>query len=168
MLPKQEIAEEEHVGLLIGAVRRRITQALGSSVRRYHLTPRQFWIVVALYEHPGLSLRELAAHLRMDDPTASRVIFALMNRKLVQVKNDAADRRRSRLYLGPLGATLGKELHELATAVREATTEGLSVAERQALRTCLRKIIANMDRFQERHLHNRPAARKDSQTKGSL
>jgi len=168
MLLKQERAEEEHIGLLIGAVRRRITQALGSSVRRYHLTPRQFWILVALYEYPGLSLGELTAHLRMDDPTASRVIFALMNRKLVQVKNDAADRRRSRLYLGPSGATLGKELHDLATAVRAATTEGLSMSERKALRTCLRKIIANMDRFQAQNLNNGPPARKGSQTRGSL
>ena len=71
--------DDEHIGLLIGTVRRRIKQALGSRVRRYGLTPRQFWILVALYEHPGLSLRELAAHLRMDDPTASRVIFALMS-----------------------------------------------------------------------------------------
>ena len=56
-----QAGEHEHIGLLIGTARRRIKQALGSRVRHYGLTPRQFWILVALYEHPGLSLRELAA-----------------------------------------------------------------------------------------------------------
>ncbi len=157
MLLKQEMPGDEPIGLLIAAVRRRITQALGSCVRRYHLTPRQFWILVALYEHPGLSLGELAAHLRMDDPTASRVIFALMNRKLVQVRDDAEDRRRSRLYLGTPGAALGKELHELATAVREAIVQGLSLSERKTLQASLRKIIVNMDRFQQRNNTDGPA-----------
>ena len=63
---------DEPVGLLIGAVRRRIKQALASHARRYHLTTQQFWVLVAIYEHPGFSLGELAAHLRMDKPTASR------------------------------------------------------------------------------------------------
>ena len=149
--------DDEHIGLLIGTARRRIKQALGSRVRRYGLTPRQFWILVALYEHPGLSLRELAAHLRMDDPTASRVIFALMSRKLVQVRGDAKDRRRSCLYLDAPGVALGKELHELAAAVRGAVVQGLSTAEQKALRVSLRKIIANMDRFQARGNTDTPA-----------
>lgn len=157
MLLKQRISDDEHIGLLIAAVRRRITQALGRCVRHYHLTPRQFWILVALYEHPGLSLGELAAQLRMDDPTASRVIFALMNRELVQVRADSEDRRRSRLHLRTPGAALGKELHELATAVRKAIVQGLSLSERKALQASLRKIIVSMDRFQEKNSIESPA-----------
>jgi DNA-binding MarR family transcriptional regulator len=141
---------EEHIGLLIATARRRIKQALGSRVRRYGLTPQQFWTLVALYEQPGLSLGELAAHLRMDDPTASRVVFTLMNRKLVQVRGDVEDRRRSCLSLGAAGTALGKELHELATVLRGTVVQGLSAAEQKVLRVSLRKIIANMDRFQER------------------
>ena len=93
----------------------------------------------------------------MDDPTASRVIFALMSRKLVQVRGDAKDRRRSCLYLGAPGVALGKELRELAAAVRGAVVQGLSAAEQKALRVSLRKIIANMDRFQERGNTGTPA-----------
>jgi DNA-binding MarR family transcriptional regulator len=95
----------------------------------------------------------------MDDPTASRVVFALMNRKLVQVRGDAEDRRRSCLYLGAAGATLGKELHELAAALRGAVVQGLSASEQKALRLSLRKIIANMDRFQEQDTPDHPVSR---------
>jgi DNA-binding MarR family transcriptional regulator len=139
---------EEPIGLLIGAARRRIKQAVGSCVRGYDLTTQQFWVLVAIYEHPGFSLGELAAHIRMDTPTASRVVFALMNRKLVEVRDDAADRRRARLHLKPAGAALAKELHGLATTVRAALVHGLNTTEQAAVRAALRKIIANMDRLQ--------------------
>ena len=139
---------EEHIGLLIGAVRSRIKQAVGSHVRRYHLTTQQFWVLVAIHEPPGVSLGQLAAHLRMYEPTASRVVSALMKQKLVQVKGDAADRRRACVHLATAGAALGKELQELATAVRTAVVHGFSPAQLSALRGALRKIVANMDQLQ--------------------
>jgi MarR family transcriptional regulator for hemolysin len=141
---------EEPIGLLIGAVRRRIKQAVGSRVRAYNLSVQQFWVLVAIAELPGRSLGELARHLRMDKPTASRVVFVLMKRKLLDVVGDAADRRRARLYLGPAGAGVAKELQEHARAMRSAVTRGLSPEEQQALRGSLRKIVANMDRLQQR------------------
>ena len=139
---------DEPIGLLIGAVRRRIKQAVGSRVRGYHLSTQQFWVLVAVYEHPGFSLGELAAHLRMDNPTASRVISTLLKRKLVEIRGDAEDRRRARLHLRPPGRVLAQELHQLAAALRAAVVRGLSAAEQTALRVSLRKIIANMDRLQ--------------------
>lgn len=149
MLLKQAIASNEHIGFLIAAARRRINQALGGRLRRYRLTPRQFWILIAVHEHPGFSLTEIVAHLRMDYPTASRVVFALRRRRLVAVREDPKDRRRSRLYLGPVGATLAAELHEIAVSIRGAVTQGLSGSEREALRALLGTIIANMDRFHD-------------------
>lgn len=145
---KAEPDADEHIGLLIAAVRRRIKQAVGSRVRRYDLTTQQFWILVAIYEHPGLSLGELAAHIRMDTPTASRVVFTLIQRKLVEARGDAMDRRRARLHLRPPGAALAADLHELARNVRAAVVQGFSAAEQVALRQALRKVIANMDRLQ--------------------
>ena len=62
----------------------------------------------------------------MDEPTASRVVSTLMKRKLVQVKGDAADRRRACIHLRAPGAALGKELRALATTVRAAVVQGLS------------------------------------------
>jgi DNA-binding MarR family transcriptional regulator len=145
----RDLSADEPIGLLIAVARRRIKQAVGSRVRPYDLTTQQFWVLVAIYEHPGFSLGELAARTRMDTPTASRVVFALMNRKLVEVRNDAADRRRARLHLKPAGAALAKELHALATTVRAALVHGLSTTEQTALRAALRQVIANMDRLQD-------------------
>ena len=147
MLLKQGLPQNEHIGFLIAATRRAIVRALGRHVRRYRLTPRQFWILVAIHEHPGLSLTELATHLRMDDPTASRVVFALRKRRLIEVRGHDHDRRRRAIELAPAGAAIGGELLALATSVREAVAHGLSAAHRRALRASLRRIITNMERF---------------------
>jgi DNA-binding MarR family transcriptional regulator len=50
------------------------------------------------------------------------VVFALMNRKLVEVRDDAEDRRRARLHLKPAAAALAKALHALATAMCAASS----------------------------------------------
>lgn len=125
---------DEPVGLLIGDVRRRIRQAVSSRVRRYHLSTQQFWVLVAIYEQPGFSLGELATHLWMDAPTASRVVVALARRKLVQGRDDPVDRRRSRLHLEVSGTALANELRELAIAMRTAAVRGLSPSELNVLR----------------------------------
>jgi MarR family transcriptional regulator for hemolysin len=154
---RRNLDGEEHIGLLIGAARRRIKQAVGRRVRGYDLTTQQFWVLVAIYEHPGFSLGELAARIRMDTPTASRVVFALMSRKLVEVRDDAEDRRRARLHLKPAGTALAKELQALATTVRAALVQGLSPTEQAALRGGLRQVIANMDRLQDGEATESPA-----------
>ena len=157
---------DEPIGLLIGAARRRIKQAVGSRVRRYQLTTQQFWILVAIHERPGLSLGELATHLRMDKPTASRVVFTLMKRKLLLVRGHATDRRRACLHLVGPSAALGKELHDLATSVRATVVQGLSAAELAALRTSLRKIVTNMDRLQDADSGDAPVKRRAANGKG--
>jgi DNA-binding MarR family transcriptional regulator len=154
--------DHEPIGLLIAAVRRRIRQALASHVHRYRLTTQQFWVLVAISEQPGIALGELATRLRIDKPTASRVVFALATRKLVQVKGDATDRRRARLHLSPAGSAKAKDLVRLATAVRAAAVRGFSAGEQAALRGFLRRIVANMERFEgsdtPRPRARRPAA----------
>jgi DNA-binding MarR family transcriptional regulator len=142
------MANEEPIGLLIASARRRLKQAVGSHAHSFGLTTQQFWVLVAISEHPGCSLGELAAHLRMDNPTASRVLFTLLSRKFVEVRGDASDRRRTRVYLRAPGEALKDRLHQLAAAVRAAIVQGLSTEEQATLRASLRKVITNMDRFQ--------------------
>ncbi len=144
---------ERHVpaGLLIATIHRRIVQAVGLRVRSYRLTPRQFWILVRLYEEQGCALGELAEGLRMGEPTASRAVATLAARKLLRAEVDPEDRRRARLSLTAEGRRLGQELHPLALEVRHAVEAGLSATERALLRTLLGKLLANVDRFRHRH-----------------
>ena len=68
---------KEHVGLLIGAARRRMKRAVEERVRPYGLTPQQFWALINIDEAEGPSLGEIAA-----SGTALVIVEQYVNRAL--------------------------------------------------------------------------------------
>jgi DNA-binding MarR family transcriptional regulator len=137
-------AAAEPVGVLIAAARRAINQTACAELRGSGLTPQQFWVLMALHEHPGLALREVCERRRMDPPTASRIVSALAAKGLVHIGGDVADRRRCRLDLTPSGHALALELRGLLYRLRELVVRGLSPAEQDTLRQLLRRVIDNV------------------------
>jgi DNA-binding MarR family transcriptional regulator len=149
-LSKQISTSPRPLGLLIGAVRRSIKQAVTRRLRRRRLSAQQFWLLVALHEQPGPSLRELAEGRLMDSPTASRIVTLLLRRGLVRLEADPRDRRRRSIRLTARGTALARELHPLALQVREAIGAGFSEAEAEKLRGMLLRMISNVERFDGR------------------
>jgi DNA-binding MarR family transcriptional regulator len=148
-LPMQTLPQHEHVGLLIGAARRSIKQAVGRRLGPLRLSPQQFWVLVALREAAGISLCELAQRQRVDAPTASRIVAALVRRGLVRTCGDPGDRRRRCLQLTAKGTALAERIHPIAGEVRQAVCDGFSAEELDSLRGLLRRVVKNMDRFEE-------------------
>jgi DNA-binding MarR family transcriptional regulator len=146
MLPEQQ----EPVGILLAAVRRRIRQVVRAEAGGHRLSPQQFWSLVGIDEAGPLSLGALADRLRMDQPTASRVVAALTKRKLIRMTEDPADRRRLVLDTTREGAELAARLRPIARDLREALVAGFTPAEVAALRGALLKIVENLDRFEAR------------------
>jgi DNA-binding MarR family transcriptional regulator len=138
---------KEPVSLLIGAARRRMKRAVTERVRQYGLTSQQFWVFINIDEADGASLSEIAERLRMDVPTTSRAVTALLARKLVRSEGDAGDRRRLRLRLSQLGKERIGPLRSLAAELRGGMVHGLTREEEETLRALLRKIIANLDQL---------------------
>jgi len=147
-MSRQLLSQQEPVGLLIGAARRRIKQAVGHRLRGYGLTPQQFWVLVNVREREGLALHELAERLRLDQPTTSRIVALLRRRRLVRMGGHPGDRRRCSLRLTATGAALSAHLYPLVREVREAVVQGLSAAEQDRFRRMLRQVMANMERFE--------------------
>lgn len=138
---------QEPAALLIAAIRRRVKQVVGAEVRAYGLSPTQFWVLNRIYEREGTSLRELAESLRIDPPTASRVVSALAQKGLVRMEGDPADRRRGRLVVTARGRTQATKLHPVAQKARAAVEAGLTVKERETLRTLLEKALAHVSQL---------------------
>ena len=141
------VVPQEPIGLLVAVVRRRMKQTVGALVREFDLSPQQFWMLVAIARDEGSSLGEVAERLRMDAPTACRVVATLVRRKLVHSGADPADRRRSRVVLTPSGRATADRLLPIAGEVRAAVEAGLTAAERAALVAGLQKVIANLDAY---------------------
>jgi len=138
----------EPVGLLIAAARRRMKQAVGARARPYGLNAPQFWVLVGVAERRGTALGELADRLRLDAPTASRLVAGLTRKGLVRSGNDPADRRRRRIELTAKGTALAERMLPIARAARAAAISGVAVAEQDTLRRLLVRVIENLENFQ--------------------
>jgi DNA-binding MarR family transcriptional regulator len=140
---------QEYLGVLIAAARRRIKQVVLARVSHAQLTAQQFWTLVAVGEHPGISQARIAARVRADAPSVSRALSSLHARGLVRTQADEADRRRTCVFLTPAGKRLVAQLAPIAAEVREAVVAGMSPGEIAALRAGLERIVANLDRLAE-------------------
>ncbi len=141
---------EEPIGLLIASARRRIKQAVLARAAAHRLAVQQFWFVITLWEHPGISQVELASIVQSDAPTTSRVVSRLSRRRLVRVDPNPDSRHRRRLFLTAAGERLARELSGTAGDIRAAVVEGMTGDEQEALRRGLRRVISNLDRFETR------------------
>jgi MarR family transcriptional regulator, transcriptional regulator for hemolysin len=139
------MAKQEPIGLLLASLRRRQRQAVEIRVRDLDLSTQQFWLLVALRERQGSSLADILAALPMDQPTASRVLAALCQRKLVRMDSDPADRRRRRLVLTPKGQQFSDRCLVVAAEFRQAIEANFSLEELATLRSWLQRIVANLD-----------------------
>jgi DNA-binding MarR family transcriptional regulator len=143
------LSDQDSLGRLIAVARRRLKQAVGRRVAHHGLSSQQFWVLVHLDDADGPPLCEVCDALRMDAPTASRIVAALTRRGLVRPVEDPADRRRARLKLTPPGRALARELQPLAEEFRAAVDRDLSRREAVELRRLLEKVIAGLDRYVE-------------------
>ncbi|HEV7501963.1 MAG TPA: MarR family winged helix-turn-helix transcriptional regulator [Vicinamibacteria bacterium] len=139
--------KQDPLGRLIGAARRRLKQAVGRRVSRYGLSSQQFWVLIHLDDTDEPALSRVCAVLRIDPPTASRIVAALTRRGLVRAVPDPADRRRARLKLTADGRALARRLQPLATEVRAAVERDLTRHESVELRRLLNKVITGLDRY---------------------
>ncbi len=139
---------QRSLGFLIALTHRRIRQTVSARVSDLHLSPPQFWMLVRIREHEGGSLGELARQARIDEPTASRVVFALARRGLVRSEVDPGDRRRSRLLMTAEGRRLTERLLPVSEEIRAAVEGALTSAEREAVAAGLQKVIARLDRME--------------------
>jgi DNA-binding MarR family transcriptional regulator len=158
--------QEDQVGSLVVAIRRRLRQLVHAEGRAHRLTPQQFWVLLGIDEAGPLSLGALAERLPIDAPTASRVVASLTRRRLVRMAEDPTDRRRLLIAATPDGAELAGRVRPVARDLREALVAGFSPGELAALRGALRRVLGNLDRFESRRARRpaRVAAAREERT----
>lgn len=143
-LPVQPSPQGTPAALLIAAIRRRLKQIVGEKAREHGLTPAQFWVLNRIHEREGMALRELSESLYMDQPTASRVVSALVRQQLVKMTVDPEDRRRGSIVPTGRGRALAKKLERLAHDTRASVEAPLSAEERVQLRSLLLKSLEHV------------------------
>ena len=104
------------------------------------MTPTQFSILVRLREVGEVSQNQLGRLVAMDAATTKGVISRLIDRCLVQTRQDGADLRRLQISLTPEGQTKIQAAIDQARIITQETTKNLTKRELARLLALLDKL----------------------------
>lgn len=102
---------------------------------RQHGTTRAQWGVMSrLRRQEGLNQAALAEQMDLQPISLARLLDRLQGQKLIERREDPADRRAYRLYLTPEGRALVDDLDEVRTAIAQEVLGGV---EEQSIASAL-------------------------------
>ncbi len=131
-----------------------VTQAVSQALARLYseefgISVPEWRILAALGEAqraggpdwPGMTARDLARHGSMGKVMVSRAAAALVQRKILVRKANAADRRESFLHLSRKGAGIYMAIVPRAHAFQEQLARGISASDAQAFDRVVRHLM---------------------------
>ena len=127
-----ENVRARHVNVLLHEVSLLASKLFNRRIRDIGLTRTQWHVLYLLHEHDGLSQTELADHLTMTKPSLGHVVDRLVEGGWVQRRDDSTDRRVKRVYLTEKIGPLLKPLEQIVEDLGNATTKGLTQAQKKS------------------------------------
>ena len=115
----------------------RLSRELRKETEDLGVTGRQVTLLWLIRNHPGLSLRELAAEERISAPALSGHVDRLEKAGLIGRSRDDADRRRVGLTLTDEGARLLKRVRARRTSWLADRLRGLEPDELEAVEAAI-------------------------------
>ena len=126
----------------------RISAAIARQyTERFGLTMSEWRLMAVLGASPGLSARELTERTGMDKVQVSRAVAALVKKKRVARRNDAADGRVVRLALTPKGEAVYAEIVPVARRLEAEFLASLDAGERATLDRILTTLSRQAEQF---------------------
>lgn len=111
----------------------RLSRELRKETEQMGVTSRQVTLLWLVREHPGLSLRELAAEERISAPALSGHVDRLEKAGLLERVRDESDRRRVGLTLTDEGVSLLRRVRARRTTWLADRLRGLDDGEVEAI-----------------------------------
>ena len=110
----------------------------------YGLTHPQYLVMLALWQHGPLSVKELSRLLQLDPGTLSPLLKRLESSGLLRRERDAKDQRNLALALTDKGTALRAEAEKIPAGIVERL--GMPVEELMDLQGALTRVIAASQR----------------------
>ena len=124
---------QHSVGYQIRATHRLVQRALQARIEPHGVTLGMWYYLRVLWDHDGLTQRELSRFIGTMEPTTLSAIAAMEKEGFVRRVRNAEDKRKINVYLTRKGRDLGARLLPLAIEVVDTATRSLSRAERDSL-----------------------------------
>jgi DNA-binding MarR family transcriptional regulator len=138
--PDDPLALEQQVCFALSVAARSVVAVYRPLLEPMGLTHPQYLVMLALWQHAPLSVRELSGLLQLDPGTLSPLLKRLEAIGYLRRERDPADERSLAVTLTPAGQELRNRAMEIPPAVVERL--GLPIGELQRLHASLTQVIA--------------------------
>jgi DNA-binding MarR family transcriptional regulator len=128
------------LGFLVRLLETRATALYDELTSQTEITPRQFGVMLTLYQRGTLTLTELATYIRVDRSTLGEMINRMSDRGLVRKESNDVDRRSATVTLAKSGE---QALLRLVTGVAQLQEEllgPLPAEDRAHFMRCMRLV----------------------------
>jgi DNA-binding MarR family transcriptional regulator len=141
-----EAVPNDRLAHLVKDTSRGLVRALQMRLTAHAVSFGHWAFLRVLWEHDGLTQRELSQEVGMTEPTTAAALQALEKLGYVIRRKKAENRKNSYVFLTPKGTALKAKLVPLAEAVNEIAVRGVSAEDIAITRQTLLAMIRNLAR----------------------
>lgn len=136
---------DNSLGFIISRTSLKLKNNLNKAFKPYDITTEQWGLVNRLWQHDGISQKELSDMLCKDQPTTTRILDKLEHKGLITRQANPHDRREFLIYLTEGGKNLKQVLIPLAEQSLVKALQGLKPEEVDTLKELLNRIFYNLE-----------------------
>jgi MarR family transcriptional regulator, organic hydroperoxide resistance regulator len=132
------------LGYLFKEAHAAYTTALRRKLRPHGITLAQWYFLRELWQHEGLTQRQLSRHMKISEPTAATALRLMERRGLISRKQNKKDLRGLHIFLTEKGRSLKNSVLVRVLTVNDEAARGLSKDGIEQLRIGVRRVIDNL------------------------
>ena len=142
----REAVPNDRLAHLVKDATRVFQRALQARLAEHEVSFGHWSFLRILWEHDGLTQRELSNAAGVMEPTTHSALNAMEQLGLIQRRRLEGDQRNLHIFLTSAGKKLKTKLVPHAIAVNDAAVKGISAAEISTTRRVLLGMIENLAR----------------------
>jgi DNA-binding MarR family transcriptional regulator len=121
---------ETSIGYVVRQAHQSFIQSLEERLSPFGLSSAMYFFLRLLWEHDGITQREISERLGLTPPTTVSAMDNLEGKGLIQRSRNTTDRRKVNIFLTKRGRDLEAKLRQRAVEVNDVALAGISDADR--------------------------------------
>ena len=135
---------EDYIGFQIIHIYRAHRQIAEEAFGKLGVYPGQEMILLQFWLEEGIPQSQIAASLRVEPPTATKMLQRMERSGLVERRADPRDARVSLVYLTERGRALEQPVLDIWKQLEDQTVANLSLTEQTLLHRLLTQVWTNL------------------------
>lgn len=133
-----------YIGFQLLQVHKEHRQRTEVALNKLGVHTGQEMVLLQLWIKEGIPQSQLAAHMEVEPPTATKMLQRMERAGLIERRPDPEDARVSRVYLTERGRALEQPVLDVWKQMEAQTVAGLSPVEQALLQRLLMHMLANL------------------------